>query len=57
VTCAFLAGGALAGFRCATTALSHAIVAAGFALAILMLTDLIRRFLVIHKGLRPSPVF
>lgn len=56
MTCAFLAGGALIGFRRATTALSHAIVAAGFALAILMLTDLIRRLFVVHKGLRPTPV-
>jgi len=50
VASAFLLGGALAGFRGPSTAVSHAVPAASFALVILLLGAVVRRFWVVHEG-------
>jgi hypothetical protein len=50
VASAFLFGGALAGFRSPSTAVAHAVPAASFALAILLLGAVVRRFWVVHEG-------
>ncbi len=51
VASAFLLGGALAGFRSPSTAMAHAVSAASFALAVLLLGAVVRRFWVVHEGL------
>ena len=50
VASAFLLGGALAGFRGPSTAVAHAVPAASFALAILLLGAVLRRFWIVHEG-------
>ena len=50
VASAFLFSGALAGFRSPSTAVAHAVPAASFALAILLLGAMVRRFWVVHEG-------
>jgi hypothetical protein len=50
VASAFLFGGALAGFRGPSAAVAHAVPAASFALAILLLGAVLRRFWVVHEG-------
>ena len=50
VASAFLLGGALAGFRGPSAAAAHAVSAASFALAILLLGEVVRRFWVVHQG-------
>ncbi len=50
VAAAFLFGGALAGFRCRSTAVAHAGGAACLAVAILVLGALFRRLSVVHEG-------
>jgi hypothetical protein len=49
VASAFLFGGALAGFRCRSTAVVHAGAAASFAVAILLLGALFRRLGVVQE--------
>lgn len=50
VASAFLLGGALAGFRSPSAAVAHAVPAASFALVILLLGAVVRRFWVVHEG-------
>lgn len=50
VACAFLFGGGLAGFRCRSAAVAHALPAAIFAVAILLFGAVWRRFWVVHEG-------
>lgn len=57
VASAFLFGGALAGFRSPSTAVAHAVPAASFALAILLLGALLRRFWVVHEGVPIAVVY
>jgi hypothetical protein len=52
VASAFLLGGGLAGFRGPSTAVAHAVLAASFALVILLLGALVRRFWVVHEGVQ-----
>ena len=54
VASAFLFGGALAGFRGPSAAVAHAVPTASFALAILLLGAVLRRFWVVHEGLPVS---
>jgi hypothetical protein len=56
VASAFLLGGALAGFRCPSTGVAHAVAAAGFALAILLLGAVFRRHWVAHEGVQSAVV-
>jgi hypothetical protein len=57
VASAFLFGGALAGFRSPSTAVAHAVPAASFALAILLLGAVLRRFWVVHEGVPIAVVY
>jgi len=57
VASAFLFGGALAGFRSPSTAVAHAVPVASFALAILLLGALLRRFWVVHEGVPIAVVY
>jgi hypothetical protein len=57
VASAFLFGGALAGFRSPPTAVTHAALAASFALALLLLGAVLRRFFVVHEGLPIAVVY
>jgi len=50
VASAFLFGGALAGFRSPSTAVGHAVLVTTFALVILLLGAMLRRFWVVHEG-------
>src|SRR5271157_76234 len=50
VASAFLLGGALAGFRCPSAGLAHAVAAGNFALAVLLLGAVYRRFWFVHEG-------
>jgi hypothetical protein len=50
VASAFLFGGAFAGFRGPSVAVAHAVPAASFASAILLLGAILRRFWVVHEG-------
>ena len=54
VASAFLFGGALAGFRCRSTAVAHAGAAASLAVAVLVLGALFRRIGVVHEGVPPT---
>ncbi len=56
VASAFLLGGALAGFRCPSTAVVHAVAAASFALAILLLGAVLRRLWVAHEATQSAVV-
>ena len=56
VALAFLFGGALAGFRCRSTAVAHAGAAASLAVAILVLGALFRRLGVVHERVPPDVV-
>ena len=56
VASAVLFGGALAGFRSPSTAVAHVVAAASFALAVLLLSDPVRRLWVVHQGVPPMPV-
>ena len=57
VASAFLFGGALAGFRSPSTAVAHAVLAATFAFAILLIGALLRRFWVVHEGVPITVVY
>jgi hypothetical protein len=50
VAASFLLGGALAGFRFRSTAVAHAGAVAIFAVAVLVLGAMVRRFGVVHEG-------
>jgi hypothetical protein len=55
VAAAFLFGGALAGFRCPSSAVAHAVVAGTVALAVLVLGAMYRRLWFAHESV-PHPV-
>jgi hypothetical protein len=57
VASAFLFSGALAGFRSPSTAVAHAVLAATFAFAILLIGALLRRFWVVHEGVPITVVY
>jgi hypothetical protein len=57
VASAFLLGGVLAGFRSPSTAGAHAVPTASFALAILLLGAMLRRFWVVHEGVPIAVVY
>ena len=56
VASAFLFGGALAGFRDPSTAVAHTVLATSFALTILLLGAVVRRFWVVHEGVQNAVV-
>jgi hypothetical protein len=57
VASAFLFGGALVGFRSPSAAVAHAVLSASFALAILLLGAVLRRFWVVHEGVPITVVY
>ena len=57
VASAFLFGGVLSGCRYPSTAVPHALASASFALVILLLGAVFRRFWVVHEGPQIAVVF
>jgi hypothetical protein len=57
VASAFLFGGALAGFRCPSSAVAHASAVASISLAILLLGAVFRRIWIVHEGTQNAVLF
>ena len=57
VASAFLFGGALAGFRCPSSAVAHASAVASISLAILLLGAVFRRVWIVHEGTQNAVLF